>query len=390
MKIRKVFEKLQDPDDMFEIFKDIVDDVMIIEFDREIDYKFKKGQIEILQRTQEIYLNPDISDDESIHEITEIDNWGFQFTMPDKRESKKRLQQRIIDIFKRETGVEIGSVEVVNTLYSNQNPEVEILFSKMEWINWVKNLKDFEEGHAEFDEYIPDKYKDINPIWEYVFTSPNRGNKYISKLFTYIFEVSKGIGLRVDFNRNTLLQEMNIQDGIITYETTYYPVYYGNGSWYILTDLIKMVNIDEMKKHNLINAADKLNSAPNSDLKIDLNDSYQDNVELFAKFLTENVFPLIENKDSKLIGDIEDQFIKLDKSDNILINSDMSKDKSSITWLCETEFNDNQYLFKVILDIDTEEVKIFGNNKTLIRCSINELSDALFLVIKDNKLTADN
>ena len=151
-----------------------------------------------------------------------------------------------------------------------------------------------------------------------------------------------------------------------------------------------MVNIDEMKKHNLINAADKLNSAPNSDLKIDLNDSYQDNVELFAKFLTENVFPLIENKDSKLIGDIEDQFIKLDKSDNILINSDMSKDKSSITWLCETEFNDNQYLFKVILDIDTEEVKIFGNNKTLIRCSINELSDALFLVIKDNKLTADN
>ena len=121
----------------------------------------------------------------------------------------------------------------------------------MEWINWVKNLKDFEEGHAEFDEYIPDKYKDINPIWEYVFTSPNRGNKYISKLFTYIFEVSKGIGLRVDFNRNTLLQEMNIQDGIITYETTYYPVYYGNGSWYILTDLIKMVNIDEMKKQNI-------------------------------------------------------------------------------------------------------------------------------------------
>ncbi len=403
MKIRKVFEKLQDPDDMFEIFKDIVDDVMVIELDKEIDYEFKKGQIEISQKSQEIYLNPDPNEEYSYYEITESANWGFQFTMPDIRESKKRLQQRIIDIFKRETGVEISAIELVNIRYSHQHPEVMILFSKTEWISWAKNLKDFEEGHAEFDEYTPAKYQNINPIWDYYFKHPNKKNRIKSDIFTYIFEVSKGIGLKVDFSRDSLLQKMNIENNELTYETTYYPVYYEKGSWNILTTYITAVdggseidfagynntrwlNIDEYMKNKLIKAANDLNI----DLKIDLTNLYQDNIELFAKFLTENIFPLIENKDSKLIGNIEDQFIKLEENDNISITSDMSKDESSIIWLCETEFNDKQHLFKIILDIDTENVKVCDNNKILIRCSIDELSDALFLIIKGNKLSTDN
>ena len=34
MKVRKIYESMTDPDDMFEIFKDIVDDVLLTEFDK--------------------------------------------------------------------------------------------------------------------------------------------------------------------------------------------------------------------------------------------------------------------------------------------------------------------------------------------------------------------
>ena len=109
MKIRKIFESMTDPDDMFEIFKDIVDDVLLTEFDKELDYGFKKGQIEV-KYDGEIYLDP--GDD--VQEICFDDNWGFQFTMPDRREDKKRIQQRIADLFERQTGQKIKFYEFTN------------------------------------------------------------------------------------------------------------------------------------------------------------------------------------------------------------------------------------------------------------------------------------
>jgi len=118
MKIRKIYESMTDPNDMFEIFKDIVDDVLLIEFDKELDYEFKKGQIEVTH--DEIFLNP--GDEDDIHEYCSDDNWGFQFTMPDRREDKKRIQQRIADLFERQSGQKIKFYELSSSDYNHHRP----------------------------------------------------------------------------------------------------------------------------------------------------------------------------------------------------------------------------------------------------------------------------
>ena len=140
MKIRKIFESMTDPDDMFEIFKDIVDDVLLVEFERELDYEFLKGQIHIGYEPS-IELDPG----GDIQEFCYDYNWGFKFCMPDKREDKKRIQERIGQLFERQTGVKVGFYELGYIGYSHVGPKISVLCSKKEWITYSVNLRDFEE-----------------------------------------------------------------------------------------------------------------------------------------------------------------------------------------------------------------------------------------------------
>jgi hypothetical protein len=372
MRIRKVFESMTDPDDMFEIFKDIVDDVLLTEFDKELDYEFKKGQIEIMY-DGEIYLNPG---DDDIYEICQEDNWGFQFTMPDRREDKKRILQRIVDIFEKQTNTKLGFCELGisgKDYVGYRNPIVKILFSKPEWINWSVNLKDFEEfALDEIDSFISTKYNDI---------------KISKELYglSLILEVSTGMALILTLKRKTeyplnpptLLNKLEIKDGEMSYDVSYRPSY-------------------EFKKNKLIRASEELNSNHNS-FKINLNEDQFENAEQLANFLEEVVFPKIQSTTSELINQIEEQIKKLEKEDNIIIDSQIitkykKNEAEFIVWLCETEYKKQQFIFKITLDVSKSEVIIHSNSdknndgSALLTCPVNELSESIFLCLVDNKL----
>ncbi len=372
MRIRKVFESMTDPDDMFEIFKDIVDDVLLTEFDKELDYEFKKGQIEIMY-DGEIYLNPG---DDDIYEICQEDNWGFQFTMPDRREDKKRILQRIVDIFEKQTNTKLGFCELGisgKDYVGYRNPIVKILFSKPEWINWSVNLKDFEEfALDEIDSFISTKYNDI---------------KISKELYglSLILEVSTGMALIMTLKRKTeyplnpptLLNKIEIKDGEMSYDVSYRPSY-------------------EFKKNKLIRASEELNSNHNS-FKINLNEDQFENAEQLANFLEEVVFPKIQSTTSELINQIEEQIKKLEKEDNIIIDSQIitkykKNEAEFIVWLCETEYKKQQFIFKITLDVSKSEVIIHSNSdknndgSALLTCPVNELSESIFLCLVDNKL----
>ena len=408
MKIRKIFESITDPDDMFEIFKDIVDDVLLTEFDKELDYEFKKGQIEVTN-DDEIYLNP--GDEDDIHEYCHEGNWGFQFTMPDRREDKKRIQQRIADLFERQTGQKIKFYELGKTFTS---PFVSVLFSKPEWIEWSINLKDFEQASpGEIEYQLPVKFQDINVISDFYYM------KMSNRSFSLIFEPQDSMGLKVEFKRSTLLNELEIKDGEMEYDLFYYPCCYYGGTWMQLTERMdkveagdsffkgkkykglpalnkSYVKIDEIKKNQLIKAAGELNST-NKIFKVDLNEDQDENADKLIKFLSEIIFPKIQNDDSQLIEQVEDQISKLEREDNLVLDNEVvnqyvKDDNSFIVWLCETDFKGGHYIFKFTLNLNKGQVMIHDNSddnkdgKTILTCPVSELSDALFLVLIDDKL----
>jgi hypothetical protein len=416
MKIRKIYESMSDPDDMFEIFKDIVDDVLLIEFDKELSYDFKKGQIEVTY-DGEIYLDPG---DDDIHEICQEDNWGFQFSMPDRREDKRRIQERIVNLFESQSGTKIGFYELPSSDYNHHRPEIKVLFSKPEWITWSVNLRDFEEvAPGEIEYQLPSRFQSINVISDFYYM------KMSNRSFSLIFEPQDSMGLKVDFKRSNLLDELEIRDGEMEYDLSYYPCCYYGGTWMQLTEKMdkvevldneknylnayvkslkagtpskwrNYVNIDDVKKHQLIKAANELNSAVKV-FKVDLYEDQDENVNKFVKFLSEMVLSKIQNDDSKLIEQVEEQISKLEREDNIVIdnevvNSYVKDDNSFVVWLCETEFKDEHYIFKFTLNLNKGQIMIHGNSddnkdgKTILTCPISELSDSLFLALIDNKL----
>jgi len=409
MKIRKIYESMTDPNDMFEIFKDIVDDVLLIEFDKELDYDFKKGQIEITH-SGEMYLNP--GDD--IHEYCSDDNWGFQFTMPDRREDKKRIQQRIADFFERQSGQKIKFYELSSSDYNHHRPEIKVLFSKPEWINWSVNLRDFEEAApGEIEYQLPVRFQDMNVISDFYYM------KMSNKSFSLIFEPQDSMGLKVKFQRSTLLNELEIKDGEMEYDLFYYPCCYYGGTWMQLTEKMDKVEsgdnfrkdkkykglpalnkiyvkIDEIKKNQLIKAASELNSTTKI-FKLNLYEDQDENTDKLIKFLSEMVLPKIQNDDSQLIGQVEDQITKLEKEDNLIIDNEVvsryvKDDNSFIVWLCETDFKGGHYIFKFTLNLNKGQIMIHDNSddnrdgKNILTCPVSELSDALFLVLIDDKL----
>ena len=417
MKVRKIYESMTDPDDMFEIFKDIVDDVLLTEFDKELDYEFKKGQIEVTN--DEIYLNPG---DDDIHEYCHEDNWGFQFTMPDRREDKKRIQQRIVSLFERQTGTKLDFCEMGisgSDYIGYRNPIVKVLFSKPEWIEWSINLKDFEEASpGEIEYQLPVKFQDINVISDFYYMKMS--NRGFYKSFSLIFEPQDSMGLKVEFKRSTLLNELEIKDGEMEYDLFYYPCCYYGGTWMQLTEKMdkvenkykeklsvsprlgfpamnrNYVKIDEIKKNQLIKAASELNST-NKIFKVDLNEDQDENADKLIKFLSEMIFPKIQNDDSQLIGQVEDQISKLEREDNLVLDNEVvnqyvKDDNSFIVWLCETDFKGGHYIFKFTLNLNKGQVMIHDNSddnkdgKTILTCPVSELSDALFLVLIDDKL----
>ena len=415
MKILKIFESMTDPDDMFEIFKDIVDDVLVTEFDKELDYEFKKGQIEITH-SGEIDLNPGDDYQEICHE----DNWGFQFTMIDKREDKRRIQERIANLFERQTGTKLGFYELSSSDYNHFRPEIKVLFSKPEWITWSVNLRDFEEvASGEIEYNLPNRFQSINVICDFYYM------KMSNRSFSLIFEPQPSMGLKVDFQRSTLLDELEIKDGEMEYDLFYYPCCYYGGTWMQLTEKMdkvevldnetnylnayvkslkagtpskwrNYVNIDDIKKHQLITSANELNSTAKI-FKLDLYEDQDGNIEKLIKFLSEMVLPKIQNNDSQLIEQVEDQISKLEREDNIVIdneivNSYVKDDNSFVVWLCETDFKGGHYVFKFTLNVNKGQIMIHDNTddnkdgKTILTCPVSELSDALFLVLIDDKL----
>lgn len=412
MRIRKVFESMTDPDDMFEIFKDIVDDVLLTEFDKELDYEFKKGQIEIMY-DGEIYLNPG---DDDIYEICQEDNWGFQFTMPDRREDKKRILQRIVDIFEKQTNTKLGFCELGisgKDYVGYRNPIVKIIFSKPEWINWSVNLKDFEEfALDEIDSFISTKYNDIKISQELYGLS-------------LILEVSTGMALIMTLKRKTeyplnpptFLNKLEIKDGEMSYDVSYRPSCFYGDCWVPMTEISQKIqissverkpfdfshagnrnyiDINEFKKNQLIKASEELNSNHDS-FKINLNEDQFENAEKLANFLEEVVFPKIQSTTSELINQIEEQIKKLGKEDNIIIDSQIitkykKNEDEFIVWLCETEYKKQQFIFKITLDVSKSEVIIHSNSdknndgSALLTCLVNELSECIFLCLVDNKL----
>jgi hypothetical protein len=178
-------------------------------------------------------------------------------------------------------------------------------------------------------------------------------------------------------NPPTLLNKLEIKDGEMSYDVSYRPSY-------------------EFKKNKLIRASEELNSNHNS-FKINLNEDQFENAEQLANFLEEVVFPKIQSTTSELINQIEEQIKKLEKEDNIIIDSQIitkykKNEAEFIVWLCETEYKKQQFIFKITLDVSKSEVIIHSNSdknndgSALLTCPVNELSESIFLCLVDNKL----
>ena len=109
------------------------------------------------------------------------------------------------------------------------------------------------------------------------------------------------------------------------------------------------------------------------------------------------MFPKIQSTTSELINQIEEQIKKLEKEDNIIIDSQIitkykKNEAEFIVWLCETEYKKQQFIFKITLDVSKSEVIIHSNSdknndgSALLTCPVNELSESIFLCLVDNKL----
>ncbi len=404
IKIRKVFESITDIDDMFEIFKDIVDDVLLIEFDRELDYDFDKGQILIDRTSIGLEGGSDIPDiDDTLYK----GYWGFKFCMPDKREDKKRIQERIGQLFERQTGIKVGFYELGDVGYSHVGSKISVLCSKKEWITYSVNLRDFEEILCGFE--LPEKYSFLNIIDNFYY------NKNSNRSSSFIVEVGNSMGMKIDLQRSQLLHELDIkEDGDFTYNVNFYPCCYYGGTWLTLTDKMdkvevfenespyvsafsknrNYVDIDESLKMMLINASKELKTIKN--FTINLLDDSDDNLEVFTSFLCNQVFPKFQTKEVEQMSQVESEIDKLKESDNIEIDIEIAnKTKDSIIYLCETDFKGKHYIFKFTLNTITNKITLHSNvdenndGPDLYKFEINELSDILYLSLTDGKLVGE-
>jgi len=282
------------------------------------------------------------------------------------------------------------------------------------------NLIDFEEAApGEIEYQLPSRFQSINVISDFYYM------KMSNRSFSLIFEPQDSMGLKVDFKRSTLLDELEIKDGEMEYDLSYYPCCYYGGTWMQLTERMdkveigknhfnnkknifppflsqgfainrNYVNIDDIKKNQLITSANELNSTTKI-FKLNLYEDQDENTDKLIKFLSEMVLPKIQNDDSQLIGQVEDQITKLEKEDNLILDNEVvsryvKDDNSFIVWLCETNFKGGHYIFKFTLNLNKGQIMIHDNSddnrdgKNILTCPVSELSDALFLVLIDDKL----
>jgi hypothetical protein len=402
MKIRRLFENITDPDEMFEIFKDIVDDVLLVEFDDDRDFNPMKGLIYISNDSIDVSLVGSKYDE--YNEYTQSDNWGYSFIMKDDRVNKHRIQQRISNIFKTKTGVELGFIDIGYPFYDVDDPFIRLLYTKKEWISIIKSVKDFEETADDIyeDDRIVDIYGDIDIIGNFYY------HKMQNRSFSYIFEVADGMGLKINLNRKEYLDELCENDNIV-YDVSFNPVCYYGGTWMVLTEgmdkieitekkhlkkLGKYIDIDEILKYRIIHASTKLNKDI-STFSIDPNYSCENNVKAYIDMLVGKVFPLICSDDSNLIEKVEDQISKLENQDNINIDSKIFKKymngkEKCIVWICESDYKNSHYIFKMTLV--GNKITIHSNKDEnidgpkVLDCPIEELSDSIFLCLSDGKL----
>ena len=380
-------ESISNLNELFEIFKEVAEDVVFMEFESD-PTSMTFGPLSIDKSSSNIYILPGI--------IPKIENWGFCFQMTDDPKRKKFVLERICTIFKIKTGIEIYYKEKGRSY----NSKLKVIFSKKEWIDTLNNIQDFEQS-IDFSEIISDRYKQsVKVIDRYKLHGSLKDD------ISYIFMISDFIGLRLVLKRfefSDKMEDLYIKDGVLEYILIWSPVFLIDaGKSY---DEPKFIYLDSKNKsgrnveqsERVINASNELIKFKSErTFKIDIVNE-DGNIDKFKKLINGKVLPLLEDKASICYGKFYDQIEKLNKQDNIFIETEISDTYKVIdiysVFLCETTIGDRDFVFKMMLDVTRSMVNIYNNGDNnsdgplLSRVDVDELSDTLFLLFTDNKFT---
>ena len=218
--------------------------------------------------------------------------------------------------------------------------------------------------------------------------------------------ISDFIGLRLVLKRfefSDKMEDLYIKDGVLEYILIWSPVFLIDaGKSY---DEPKFIYLDSKNKsgrnveqsERVINASNELIKFKSErTFKIDIVNE-DGNIDKFKKLINGKVLPLLEDKASICYGKFYDQIEKLNKQDNIFIETEISDTYKVIdiysVFLCETTIGDRDFVFKMMLDVTRSMVNIYNNGDNnsdgplLSRVDVDELSDTLFLLFTDNKFT---
>lgn len=386
--IRRFNESVSDINELSEIFKEVAEDCIFMEF--EVDPTISSGPISIdKSNNSDIYLMSNIDIDDK--------NWAFFFTMPDNKDRKFFVLNMICKLFKIKTGIDIYYQQKKSESYGSRR--LKVIFSKKEWIDMLLNIQDFEQS-IDWTEIISDKYKQSVNIID-VFKLNGSLNNDIS----YIFMISDTIGIKLLIKRSEFsnqMQLLNIKDDKLEYLCYWKPVVLTKGKSYdepdfrLLDDRNKAGrNVEEIER--VTKASNELNISQKV-FQIGIsNGDIEENINEFKIFINEKVLPLLEDKTSIIYGKFYDQIEKLNKQDNIFIETEILNTYKVVdiysVILCETTIGDRDFIFKMMLDITRSMVNIYNNTdnnsdgQLLTRIEVDELADTLFLLFTDNKFT---
>lgn len=270
--------------DLFDKFKDIVEDVIYLE--TENDRYIKNLSIKI----GTIHLGKDHKRKISIKEcsVLNLDNWCFYFEYQNNLRGKNNendiidiILSRISKLFSNLYGIEMYYIKGENNSYGGHK---QVIFTKKIWIDRLDCIERFE-----------DNLYNIKPIGEYK-NKIELLSSYFAKLFDndntfviitngYYKNGSKGIKLTLDRSEN--LDKIKISDNnILKYDLIWNAVTFYKKNDKYGNNKDEWVESDNDEKIDYLNNNFK-------EFILSLNDSYKDNIIKLQDFLNHKIFKYV-------------------------------------------------------------------------------------------------
>ena len=280
--------------------------------------------------------------------------YGFSIRIWEKH---KHLLKRCLEVFKRQTGIELST-------YTND--ERQTIIAETEVIKFIKNILDFEISWEELDYMLPEKYR------KDVFIEAESSELQIQIHFPNKDSNNSFVGCYL---------ELNLSRGLVI--GTDLPI--DDNVKYKLT-IGRLWNFQEKRDNpEILKFYESLKDKEYT-FEFDVGDPDYSNEEIIS-FINDKILSQIELEDAKFKSQIEYQLKSLEQW---FINTEIEYIKNDLIQV-ELTWKKNQYTFYLYLNKLGEQdldkiISIKQGDKWLDKSSVEDLAETIYLALIENKL----